>query len=109
MAWYAELQRAKWHCIKGFDAIRFYKKYQYDKWYNSLTEEEKEQLKEQQKQRSKRTERELKSALVQLSTLMGEVYNRAYSNLPDRIANDKYNGLYRPDGFDDEEFFKNIE
>lgn len=29
MAWYAELQRIKWHCIKGFDAIRFYKKYQY--------------------------------------------------------------------------------
>ena len=25
MAWYAELQHIKWHCIKGFDAIRFYK------------------------------------------------------------------------------------
>ena len=44
MAWYAELQRIKWHCIKGFDAIRFYKKYQYDKWYNSLTNEEKENI-----------------------------------------------------------------
>ena len=44
MAWYAELQRIKWHCIKGFDAIRFYKRNQYDKWYDSFTNEEKEKL-----------------------------------------------------------------
>lgn len=77
MAWCAELQRIKWYCIKGFDAIRFYKRYRYDKWYNSLTEEEKERLKEQQKRRSERTKMELKSSLAQLSALMEEVHNRA--------------------------------
>lgn len=77
MAWYAELQRIKWHYIKGFDAIRFYKKYQYDKWYNSLTNEEKEKLKEEQELRSKKADRELCSALAQLSFLMGEVHRRA--------------------------------
>ena len=77
MAQYAELQRIKWHCIKGFDAIRFYKKYQYDKWYNSLTNEEKEKLKEEQELRSKKADRELCSALAQLSFLMGEVHRRA--------------------------------
>lgn len=107
MAWYAELQRIKWYCIKSFDAIRFYKKYRYNKWYNSLTKEEKERLKEQQKQKSKRIERELKSSLAQLSFMMNAMYDRAVSNLPDRVANDKYNGLYRLDGFINEEFFKN--
>lgn len=77
MAWYAELQRIKWHYIKGFDAIRFYKKYQYDKWYNSLTNEEKEKLKEEQELRSKKADRELYSTLAQLSFLMEELLRRA--------------------------------
>lgn len=77
MAWYAELQRIKWHCIKGFDAIRFYKRYQYDKWYNSLTNEEKEKLKEEQELRSKKADMELCNALAQLSFLMEEVHRRA--------------------------------
>jgi len=71
MAWYAELQRIKWHCI------RFYKRYQYDKWYNSLTNEEKEKLKEEQELRSKKADMELCSALAQLSFLMEEVHRRA--------------------------------
>jgi len=76
MAWYAELQRIKWHCIKGFDAIRFYKKYQHNKWYNSLTNKEKEKLKEEQALRVKKAERELSSALDQLSFLMEDVRKR---------------------------------
>lgn len=77
MAWYAELQRIKWHCIKGFDAIRFYKRHQYDKWYDSLTNEEKEKLKEEQELRSEKADMELCSALAQLSFLMEEVHRRA--------------------------------
>ena len=77
MAWYAELQRIKWHCIKGFDAIRFYKKYQYDKWYNSLTNKEKEKLKEEQALRAKKAEREFSSALAQLSFMLEDVRKRA--------------------------------
>lgn len=76
MAWYAELQRIKWHCIKGFDTIRFYKKYQHNKWYNSLTNKEKEKLKEEQALRVKKAERELSSALDQLSFLMEDVRKR---------------------------------
>lgn len=77
MAWYAELQRIKWHCIKEFDAIRFYKKYQYDKWYNSLTNEEKEELKEKQELRFKKAEKELWNALVQLSFMLEDARRRA--------------------------------
>lgn len=77
MAWYAELQRIKWHCIKGFDAIRFYKRFQYDKWYDSLTNEEKEKLKEEQALRVKKAEDEFSSALAQLFFLMEEVLRRA--------------------------------
>ena len=77
MAWYAELQRIKWHCIKGFNAIRFYKKYQYDKWYNSLTNEEKEKLKEEQALRVKKVEREFSGALALLSFFMEELHRRA--------------------------------
>lgn len=77
MAWYAELQRIKWHCIKGFDAIRFYKKYQYDKWYNSLTNKEKEKLKEEQALRAKKAEREFSSALAQLSFMLEDARRRA--------------------------------
>ena len=77
MAWYAELQRIKWHCIKGFDAIKFYKKYQYDKWYNSLTNEEKEKLKEEQALRAKKAEDEFNSVLAQLSFFMEELHRRA--------------------------------
>lgn len=76
MAWYAELQRIKWHYIKGFDAIRFYKKYQYDKWYDSLNNEEKEKLKEEQELRYKKADMELRSALAQLSFLIKEVHRR---------------------------------
>lgn len=77
MAWYAELQRIKWHCIKGFNAIRFYKKYQYDKWYDSLTNEEKEKLKEKQELRFKKAEKELWNTLVQLSFMLEDARRRA--------------------------------
>lgn len=77
MAWYAELQRIKWHCIKGFNAIRFYKKYQYDKWYSSLTNEEKEKLKEEQELRFKKAEKELWNALVQMSFMLEDARRRA--------------------------------
>lgn len=57
--------------------IRFYKRYQYDKWYDSLTNEEKEKLKEEQELRSKKADMELCSALTQLSFLMEELLRRA--------------------------------
>lgn len=49
MAWYAELCRIKWHCINGTNMILEYKKYLFDTWYDSLTEEQKQQLKEKRK------------------------------------------------------------
>ena len=57
--------------------IRFYKKYQYDKWYNSLTNEEKEELKEKQELRFKKAEKELWNALVQLSFMLEDARRRA--------------------------------
>lgn len=40
MAFYAELKRRKWFCVKGVNQIREYRKYLYDVWWNSLTEDE---------------------------------------------------------------------
>lgn len=42
MAWRAELKRRNWYCICGEDMPLFFKKYLYDKWYSSLSQEEKE-------------------------------------------------------------------
>ena len=46
MAWYAELRRRKWYCINGINMVNIYKHKLYDDWYNSLTNEQKQQLQE---------------------------------------------------------------
>ena len=69
MAWYAELIRKRWYCIRGIDMIHEYKKKLYDDWYNSLTEEEKERLAEIKKQKQEKADQELKMILLQLSAM----------------------------------------
>lgn len=62
--------------LKASMSLDFTKKYQYDKWYDSLTNEEKDKLKEEQELRSKKADRKLYSTLAQLSFLMEELLRR---------------------------------
>ena len=41
MMWYAEIKRNNWHLIRGWDAIVWYRQYLRNKWWESLTDEEK--------------------------------------------------------------------
>lgn len=75
MAWYAELKRRKWYCIKGIDMIRIYKKKLYDDWYSSLTDEQKQQLEEYQKAKAVKRKHEAEMALAGLG-MMFDTMNR---------------------------------
>lgn len=59
MAWYAELKRRKWYCINSLDMVYWYSKKLYDDWYNSLTDEQKQQLEEYRKAREKQSREEI--------------------------------------------------
>lgn len=41
MMWYAETKRNNWHLIRGWDTIGWYRQYLRNKWWESLTDEEK--------------------------------------------------------------------
>lgn len=101
MAWYAELKRRKWYCINQFDAIKWYKKYLYDEWYNSLTDEQKERLEEYRRKKKEKTEKEAQEALLRLVQMTAMVSGLANRN------SSKYHGLYDDNGFPNEDFFKN--
>ncbi len=93
MAWYAELKRRKWYCINQVDMIHWYKKYLYDTWYNSLTEEQKLQLEEQRRRQKEKDERETHAAIMRLMTMTGIIASLNNRN------NDKYHGVYDEFGF----------
>ncbi len=79
MAWYAELKRLNWYCINGVNMIQFYKKKLYDDWYNSLTEEQKQQLEEYRKTKAEKKQKEAREALQRLfmvSGMVSGIYNR---------------------------------
>ena len=99
MAWYAELKRRKWYCINQFDAVHWYNKHLYDEWYNSLTDEQKERLKEYRRKKKEKAERETQEAIQRLLCMTAAISGIA-SN-----SNSKYKGLYREDGFIDEDYF----
>lgn len=98
MAWYAELKRRKWYCINQFDAIRWYRQYLYDEWYNSLTEEQKQHLEENGSKREEQRHREAQEAIQRLAFMTATIAG---------ISNrDKYHGLYDEMGFPNKDYFK---
>lgn len=92
MAWYAELRRRKWYCINRFDMIGWYSKYLYDKWYASLTEEEKAYLEEIKRERKEREDKDLQESMMKLLMLSGFI-SKVYSKT------DKYHGVYDKNGY----------
>lgn len=101
MAWYAELKRKKWYCINQFDAISWYKKYLYDEWYNSLSDEQKQILEEYRRKRAEKIEREAQEALQRLAIMTGII-----SGVSNKT---KYHGVYNEDGTLNKEFLDGLD
>lgn len=95
MAWYAEVKRRHWYYINQWDAISWYRKYLYDTWYASLTEEQKAKLEEQKRLADAKRKRELETSLMKLATMTGIVFGLSHC-----ISNhDKYHGVYDENEF----------
>lgn len=73
MAFYAEMKRRNWYCICGIDMITEYRRFLYNEWYNSLTEDQKAILEENRKRREEQRQRELNTALAKLTMMSGMV------------------------------------
>ena len=69
MAFYAELKRRQWFCVKGFNQIREYRTYLYDVWWDSLTEDEKKEVEYQRQLRKERIDREFRTALAKIGIM----------------------------------------
>lgn len=97
MAYYAELKRRCWYCVCGFNMINEYKKFLYNKWYNSLTEEQKIRLEENKKRREEERQRELNTELAKIAMMSGMIANLYSRSVSSKY--DKYNGIYDEFGF----------
>lgn len=69
MAWYAELKRRKWYCINRINMIQIYRKKLYNDWYNSLTDEQKQQLEEYEKEEAEKRKHDSEMAFARLGWL----------------------------------------
>lgn len=92
MAFYAELKRRRWYCVCTFNWINEYKKYLYDTWYSSLTEEQKIALEEQRKRREEKHKQELDASLKRLALMSGMIFGLYQKT-------NTYNGVYDEKGF----------
>lgn len=94
MAFYAEMKRRNWYCICGIDMITEYRRFLYNEWYNSLTEEQKVKLEENKKRREEQRQRELNTELAKIAMMTGMI-----ADLYSRTNKDKYHGVYDELGF----------
>ena len=97
MAWYAELKRHRWHCINQFDAICWYRQYLYDKWYNDLTDEQKQHLEENKRKREEQRRKEAHEAIQRLAFMTATI--AGLNNY------DKYHGVYNEFGYPNPDYF----
>lgn len=94
MAYFAEFLRRHWYCICGFNMINEYKRFLYEEWYNSLTEEQKIRLEENRKRREEKREKELNTEIAKLAMMTGMI-----SGIYAKFGKDKYHGVYDSFGF----------
>lgn len=66
MAWAAELKRRNWYCINGVFMPRVFRKYLYDQWYESLSDDDKQRLAERKKKKKEQEDRELQNTLREI-------------------------------------------
>lgn len=93
MAVYAELKRIGWYCINAGNPIKWYKKKLYDDWWNSLTEEEKEQVEHNRRVAKEKRQKEAEKSVQSLLNIMAMMAGVASS------TNSKYGDLYDEFGF----------
>lgn len=94
MAWYAELKRRNWYCIKEFDAISWYSQYAYEEWYSSLTNEEKKKLEEAKRKKEEERCKDINTSIAKLMIMTGII-----SEANTRTNEEKYHGIYDENGF----------
>lgn len=82
MAWRAELKRRNWYCICGEDMPLFFKKYLYDKWYASLSKEEKEHYEKKKEEKAKKEEKEAIEAIANLACMSSMMLKIADKKFP---------------------------
>ena len=99
MTWYAELKRRRWQCINQFDAICWYRQYLYDKWYNSLTDEQKQHLEENKRKQKEQRHEKAHKAMRRLASITATI-----AGLNDY---DKYHGVYNKFGYPNPDYFNN--
>lgn len=85
MAWYAELKRRKWYCINGIDMIQLYRKKIYDDWYNSLTDEQKQQLEEYRKEKAEKRKYDAQMALARLGMMFNTMNQLTHGKMSEYV------------------------
>lgn len=70
MAWNAECKRRKWYCVVSFDAITWYKEKLQIDWWNSLTDEEREDYARKADEARAKRIKEGELSLLQFTNLM---------------------------------------
>lgn len=92
MAWYSELKRRHWYCINGFDMIKWYKRFLYDEWWNSLSEEDKTKIEELRKREKEESDRHLQDCLKRLGMMslmiagLNSPYYDKYGDVHDKLG-----------------------
>ena len=80
MAWNAERKRRRWWCVNGWNAITWYDEYLYDRWWNSLTDEEQQKVIEYKRKKKEREEYELQQMLSRMGLIFNTFADSAYRN-----------------------------
>lgn len=94
MAFYTELKRRLWYCVNGVNMIQIYRRKQYDDWYNSLSEEDRQYLEEQKKKQKEKAEKDLQKCITDIAALV-----MACCSGFNTSNHDKYHDIYDEDGF----------
>ena len=69
MAFFAEMKRRHWYKVNEENLIYMYSEYEYDVWYNNLTEEQKNRLEEYRKQKREKEEKEFNTFMMKLNVM----------------------------------------
>ena len=98
MAWYAELKRRHWYKIVELDMRWEYKLYDYNTWYNSLTDEEKQRYEELKQKKREQHDKEFKDLLEKWAFMTGKMLEVA-AKVESRRNYEKYHGVYDENGY----------
>lgn len=76
MAFWAECVRRNWWCVNGFDWISWFSEYDYNNWWNSLTDEQRERIIARRKARREAEHRQVMKSLAMMTATMAYLYDK---------------------------------